>query len=49
MKLPTHGYDKMEGIPKDPMPLILVQNTTFHSGLQNFHNNFMKIPDSYKR
>jgi hypothetical protein len=39
MKLPTHGYDKMENIPKDPMLLILFQNTTFHNELQKFHED----------
>jgi hypothetical protein len=30
-----HGNNKMEGIPKEPMPLIMVQNSTLHNGWQN--------------
>jgi hypothetical protein len=41
MKFPTHGNNKMEGIPMELMPLIMLYNTTFHNhGLQNFCNNF---------
>jgi len=32
MKFPMHGNNKMEGIPKEPMPLIMAQNSTLHNG-----------------
>jgi hypothetical protein len=37
MKFPTHGNNKMEGIPMEQMALIMVHNITFHNHeLQNF-------------
>jgi hypothetical protein len=32
MKFLMHGNNKIEGIPKEPMPLIMVQNSTLHNG-----------------
>jgi hypothetical protein len=48
-KFLTCGYDKMEGISKESMPLTLVQNISFHNGLQNFPNNFVYYPCLWQR
>jgi hypothetical protein len=50
MKFLTHGNNKMEGIPMERMPLIMVHNTTFHNhGLQNFCNSFTNNLNPKKR
>jgi hypothetical protein len=48
-KFLTCEYDKMEGISKELVPLILVQNISFHNGLQNFPNNFVYYPCLWQR
>jgi hypothetical protein len=48
-KFLTCGYDKMEGISKELVPLILVQNISFDNGLQNFLNNFVYYPCLWQR